>query len=260
MMKLFATMLAVLSLAGSAQAEQRKPAPQRIAPPIVHEITPALGAYTDEVLFGDVWKRTELAPRDRSIVTIAALIAGGYAAQMPGHFNRSLDSGVKPGEIAGIITHLAFYSGWPRAMSAVAVAKDIFAERGVTHDQLEQKSSTALPVDEASEAQRATAVEDQTGAVAPALARYTNSILFGDLWRRADLAPRDRSLVTISALIAGGQVEQLPFHLNKGMDNGLTQTQISEVITHLAFYAGWPRSMSAIPVAKAVFEARGLPK
>lgn len=179
---------------------------------------------------------------------------------MPGHFNRGLNNGVKPGEIAGIITHLAFYSGWPRAMSAVAVAKDVFAERGVTLDQLAQKSSTALPFDGASEALRAAAVEDQTGAVAPALARYTNGILFGDLWRRADLAPRDRSLVTISALIAGGQVEQLPFHLIKGMDNGLTQSQISEAITHLAFYAGWPRSMSAIPVAKSVFEARGLIK
>lgn len=256
-MKLFTAMLAVVSLAASAQAEQRKPAPQRVAPPIVHEITPALGAYTDEVLFGDVWRRPELAPRDRSIVTIAALIAGDHTAQMPGHFNRGLDNGVKPSEIAGIITHLAFYSGWPRAISAVAIAKNVFAERGIRPGELTPESSEALPVNETSEAHRAAAVEDQIGDIAPALVRYTNSVLFGDLWRRPDLAPRDRSLVTIAALIAGGQVEQLSFHMNRGMDNGLTQTQISEVITHLAFYAGWPRSMSAIPIAKSVFKARG---
>ena len=248
-------MLAVASLAATAQAEQRKPAPQRVAPQIVHEATPALAAYTDEVLFGDVWKRPELAPRDRSIVTIAALIAGGHTAQMTGHLNHGLDNGVKPSEIASIITHLAFYSGWPRAISAVDVAKDVFAERGVKPDQLAAETSERLPIDEASEAQRAATVKNQVGAVAPALARYTNSVLFGDLWRRADLTPRDRSLATIAALIAAGQAEQLPFHMNRGMDNGLTQTQLSEAITHLAFYAGWPRAMSAIPVAKSVFEA-----
>jgi 4-carboxymuconolactone decarboxylase len=70
------------------------------------------------------------------------------------------------------------------------------------------------------------------------------------------LSPRDRSLVTVAALIAGGQPEQLPFHLNRGMDNGLSQSELSEIITHLAFYAGWPRAMSAIPQAKSVFEAR----
>jgi 4-carboxymuconolactone decarboxylase len=151
-MKLFAATLAMLSLAAPAQAGERKAPAQRVAPAIVHEITPALGAYTDAVLFGDVWKRRELAPRDRSLVTIAALIAGGHTAQMTGHLNRGLDNGVKPSEIAAIITHLAFYSGWPRAMSAIPVAKDVFAQRGVKPDNLAAQSSDALPVDEASEA------------------------------------------------------------------------------------------------------------
>ncbi len=109
----------------------------------MHEITPALGAYTDEVLFGDVWRRPELAPRDRSIVTIAALIAGGHTTQMTGHLNRGLDNGVKPSEITGIITHLAFYSGWPRPISAVDVAKDVFAKRGIGPDQMAPQSSEA---------------------------------------------------------------------------------------------------------------------
>lgn len=77
-----------------------------------------------------------------------------------------------------------------------------------------------------------------------------------NLWLRPDLAPRDRSLVTVSALIASGQVAQIPYHLNRAMDNGLTQAQASEVITQLAFYVGWLNTFSALPVAKDVFEKR----
>ena len=92
--------------------------------------------------------------------------------------------------------------------------------------------------------------------VSPALERYTQRTLFGDLWLRPALTPRDRSLVTVSALIAAGQVAQIPYHLNRAMDHGLTQTQASEVLTHLAFYAGWPNVFSALPVVKTVFAAR----
>ena len=86
--------------------------------------------------------------------------------------------------------------------------------------------------------------------------QYTTDVLFRDLWLRPDLAPRDRSLVTVSALNASGQVAQIPCHLNRAMDNGLTQAQAAEVITHLAFYVGWPNAFSALPVAKEVFEKR----
>jgi 4-carboxymuconolactone decarboxylase len=251
-MKLFATTLALCSLAAGADAQQRNP---RVAPPDMQAITPPLAAYTDDVLFGDVWKRTELVPRDRSLVTVAALIAGGHTQQMTGHFNRALDNEVKPAEISAVITHLAFYCGWPRAVSAVGVAKDVFAKRGIATDGLAPPPSGLLAVDPASDAPRAAAVEAQMGGTAPALARYTNSVLFDDLWRRPDLAPRDRSLATIAALIAAGQDDQLAFHIDRGMNNGLTRTDVSEVITHLAFYAGWPRAVSAVPVAKKVFEA-----
>jgi 4-carboxymuconolactone decarboxylase len=91
---------------------------------------------------------------------------------------------------------------------------------------------------------------------APGVVQYTRDVLFHDLWLRTALAPRERSLVTVSALIASGHVAQIPYHLNRAMDNGLTQAQASEVLTHLAFYAGWPNVFSAIPVAKEVFEKR----
>jgi 4-carboxymuconolactone decarboxylase len=175
---------------------------------------------------------------------------------MPYHFSLVLDNGVKPREISEIITHLAFYSGWANAISAVAAAKDVFAQRGIGADQLAQASPPPLPLDEAAEAQRAARVEQQVGSVVPGIVQYTTDVLFRDLWLRPNLAPRDRSLVTVSALIAAGQFAQIPYHLNRAMDNGLTQAQASEVITHLAFYAGWPNAMSAVPVAKDVFEKR----
>jgi 4-carboxymuconolactone decarboxylase len=155
-----------------------------------------------------------------------------------------------------LITHLAFYSGWANAMSAVAIAKDVFGKRGIGSDQLPSASPPLLAIDEAAETQRAVRVQEQFGAVAPGIVQYTTDVLFHDLWLRPGLAPRDRSLVTVSALIASGQVAQIPYHLNRAMDNGLTQAQGAEVITHLAFYAGWPNAFSALPVAKEVFEKR----
>src|SRR3989440_12056258 len=113
----------------------------------------------------ELWKRAGLTPRDRSIVTIAALIARNQAIEMPHYFNLALDNGVKPREISQIITHLAFYSGWANAMSAVAVAKDVFAERKIGTDQLPPVSPALLPLDKDAEAKRATVVEQQFGNV-----------------------------------------------------------------------------------------------
>jgi 4-carboxymuconolactone decarboxylase len=222
----------------------------------VQKVSPALERYLQATLSGDLWKRPDLSPRDRSIVTLAALIARDQTIELPSYLDQALDHGVTAGEISEIITHLAFYAGWANAMAAVAVAKASFARRGIKADQLPAASPRLLPLDQAAEEQRATRVQRDVGPVAPGLVRYTGDLLFRDLWLRPDLAPRDRSLVTVSALIAAGQVAQIPFHLNRAMDNGLTQAQASEVLTHLAFYAGWPNAMSAVPVVKGVFDGR----
>src|SRR5439155_320251 len=142
--------------------------------------------------------------------------------------------------------------GWANGMSAVASAKDIFAARKIGSDQLPPASPQLLPLDEAAEAQRASRVGEQFGKVAPGVVQYTTDVLFRDLWLRPDLAPRDRSLVTVSALIASGQLAQIPYHLNRATDNGLTQAQATEARTHMAIYTGWPNVFSAMPVAKEV--------
>ena len=105
-----------------------------------------------------------------------------------------------------------------------------------------------------SEPKEPSRAQQLVGDFAPKLAQLTDDVLFGDVWERAELSPRDRSLVTVAALIANGNTEQLPGHLNRAKDNGLSEAELAEVIIHLAFYAGWPRAMSAVRVARDVFK------
>jgi len=255
-MKLQGSLLATLfGVCGSAAMAQGS-VPDTPAAREARETAPQLYAYTQDVLFGDLWKRPELSPRDRSIVTLSVLVANGQSAQMTSHINLALTNGVKPGEITALITHLAFYTGWPNAMSAVGVAKTVFASRGIDAKDLAIPKRELLPVNVAAEKARAARVATEVAPTAPALARYTDEVLFEDLWRQPDLTPRDRSLVTVSALMARGQTEQLGSHLSRARDNGLTKVQAAEAATHIAFYAGWPRAMSALPAIRVAFEDR----
>lgn len=205
---------------------------------------------------GGLWRRPDLAPRDRSLVTLAALIARGQTAEMHAYLDLALDHGVTPGEISETITHLAFYAGWGNAMAAIPIAREVFAARGIGPDQIPPASPALLPLDQAAEAERVARVDRMVGAALPGLVQFTTDVLFRDLWLRPGLAPRDRSLVTVSALIAAGQVAQLSSHLNRAMDNGFTRAEAEEVVAHLAFYAGWPNAFSTIPVLREVFSSR----
>ncbi len=91
------------------------------------------------------------------------------------------------------------------------------------------------------------------GDIAPHLAEITDKILFGDVWANDKLSPRDRSLVTITSLISLYRINEMPFHLKRALENGVTKDEIIETITHLAFYAGWPPAMSALQIARSVF-------
>jgi 4-carboxymuconolactone decarboxylase len=249
----FAITVAALLLASSLSAVAE---PANASSADIRAVAPALQQYEQRALFGSLWKRPELSMRDRSIVTLAALITRQQAAELPRYLELALDNRVTPAEISEVITHLAFYAGWGNAAAAVTVTKDVFARRGIGVDQLPAANVELLPLNQAAETERVARVGEQAGAVVPGLVQYTTEVLFRNLWLRPGLAPRDRSLVTVSALIASGQVAQIPFHLNRAMDNGLTRVEAAETVTQLAFYAGWPNAFSAIPVVKSVFEAR----
>jgi 4-carboxymuconolactone decarboxylase len=109
---------------------------------------------------------------------------------------------------------------------------------------------------DATPAIRSTPGNKEKHMASSALDHYTQDLVLGQVWQRPGLSPRDRSIVTVSSLVAGGQVAQVTYHLNRAMDNGLTEAQASEALTQLAFYAGWPNVFSAMPVFKEVFAKR----
>lgn len=265
MKALIAAAAMTLILGVPVQAEEKKG--EKMAQPLsptalsvedIQSVSPALVRFGSEVLEEDLWQRNELSRRDRSIVTVAMLIARHQPDELKHYVAVALNNQVTPAEISEIITHLAFYSGWPNAMSAIAVTKEIFVARGVSREQLASVSPELLPLNQEAESQRSTTVEQNFGAISPGLVKFTTSPLFLDLWQRPGLKPRDRSLVTVSALIAAGQSAQIGYHLNRAMDNGLSAQEAGEIVAHAAFYAGWPNAFSAVAVVGEVLRARGL--
>lgn len=223
--------------------------------PMLKTVSPKL-AQTKEFMRNELWQRTELSLKQRSLVTVAAMIARDQSTGLSQQIEFALDNGVTPKELSEVITHLAFYCGWGNAMTAVNATAPIYKKRAIKALDIEPEKLQLLPLNKASEAQRATFVSTTYGEVSPGVVQYTTDKLFKDLWLRTNLAPIDRSLITVAALVASGQSEQVPFHLNKAMDSGLTQTQASEILTQLAFYSGWPKAFSAMPVFKNVFASR----
>ena len=210
---------------------------------------PYLGELRNTVLYGDVWERPELSPRDRSLITVSATLALYETDQLRSHLGRALDNGVTPEEISEVITHLAFYSGWPKAVNASRIAAEVFVARGLP---LPEVGPTA-PSREGS-------VEAAGGAYlgAPYLGLLRNSVLYGDVWERPGLSPRDRSLITLASSQALEQASEFRGHIGRGLNNGLTPIEISELITHVAFYTGWPGAVMASRTVIEVFEERGV--
>jgi len=106
-------------------------------------------------------------------------------------------------------------------------------------------------------ANETTAAREAFGDLAPALADYTDQVLFGDVWQRPGLSPRDRSLITVASLVALYRTNELPFHFRKARENGVTADELIELITHLAFYSGWPTANTALTIARSVIKDSG---
>lgn len=248
MKKLFPAALTLLLVSTSALAQSEEAALNRAAP--------ALAAYNKNTVDGELWKRSGLSPRDRSIVAVAALIASGKTELQPKEFARALDNNVTPAELSGIITHLAFYGGWSNGVAAAKAAAGLYEQRGIPAESLPGPDVKLLPLNQDVESERDKRVQQIYGKTSQGVVDFTRDPMFLNLWQRPDLKPRDRSLITVSSLVANGQVEQVPYHLNRAMDNGLTQAEASEALTQLAFYANWPNVYSAMPVFQKVFDSR----
>lgn len=141
-----------------------------------------------------------------------------------------------------------------QAMSHIAVQEYLDGRTVQWAEQVSATQYAALPVTIADSQPRPTAGRDMFGDIAPKLAQLTDDVLFGDVWARPGLSPRDRSIATVSALIAMNRPDQLRSHMARARTNGVTEGELIETITHLAFYAGWPSAVTAIGVAREVFK------
>jgi 4-carboxymuconolactone decarboxylase len=137
-----------------------------------------------------------------------------------------------------------------KSMTAWLASASLSVFAVVAHVPAHAQTATAPAAAQPTPAQR------MFGDINPKLADLTDNVLFGDVWARPGLSPRDRSLVTVSALIAMNRPDQLRSHLARARDNGLTEAELIEAITHLAFYAGWPSAVTASLVAKDVFQKK----
>jgi 4-carboxymuconolactone decarboxylase len=221
----------------------------------LESVSPALAEYDAEHVQA-LWEDESLSGRDRGLVTIAVLVAGGSTQDLGHYIDRALDDGLTPAEISEAVTHLAFYAGWPQAMEAVPVLAEVYKERGIDQSQLPEADPELLAQDEAAEAARAQDVQEQHGTVSQGVVDSTDEVVFDDLWLRPGLEPRDRSLVTVVALITTAQSAQVTFHLNRAMDNGLTDTEVDAVLDHIIFFTGWPRVYTALPIVRDVLDSR----
>lgn len=168
---------------------------------------------------------------------------------------------IRPGDVVSIPPKVRHWHGATdnRSMTHIALLEHLDGNRvewmeKVTDAQFGAPLRAQEPASSAK--QEPTRAQQLIGDFSPKLVELTDDVLFADVWARPQLSPRDRSLVTVAALIATGHRDQLRSHLLRARENGVTQTELVETITHLAFYAGWPSAMTAITVAKEVFEKK----
>lgn len=221
----------------------------------VEAVAPALAQYDAEQVQA-MWEDESLSPRDRSLATIAVLISSGQTTDLGFHVDRGLDDGLTPAEISETVTHLGFYSGWQNAMGAIDPIADVFEERGIDESELPETDPELLDQDEAAESAREADVQEQHGNTSQGMVDDTDQVIFDDLWLRPDLEPRDRSMITVVALVSTAQSDQIPYHLGRAMDNGLTAQEVDPLLNHLAYYTGWPKVFTALPIVTETLESR----
>ena len=221
-----------------------------LPPPDLYAGSPYLRELRNSVVYGEIWERPQLSKRDRSLITIAVLQAQARE-ELAIHIPRGLDNGLTPEEVSEIILHVTFYSGWPTGVQASLIAAETFEERSLLLSTLPRSRSGRM-------ASTPSSLSDAYAAV-PRLGELRNSLLYGDVWERPLLSKRDRSLITIAINQALYATNELRVHINRALDeNGVTPQEISEVILHVTFYAGWPAAVNAGRLATAAFTERNV--
>ena len=242
-LRLLAALAAPL-LCATAFAQQPPP------PPGAYDAAPYLGQIRNTYVYGDIWERPGLSVRDRSMITVAVNQATYATNELRLHMGRALDNGITQAELSEIIAHTLWYSGFPTGVNAARVAAQVFEERGLP----------AIPPGASSRQALVNPDLEFPGAYpqTPYLRDLLNQVLYAETWTREELSPRDRSMITVAVGTALYASSEVRYHIGRALDNGVTQEEISEIITHITFYSGFPTGVNASRVAAEVFEARGL--
>ena len=227
-----------------------------LSPDDIRSVSPTLASMTGDVIENTLWKRPGLSVLDRCVITVAALTARAQTIGMAHYFNKAMDNGVTAKEMSEIVLHLAFYAGWSNAFNAVALLKDIFAERGIDQSQLPEISPDLLAIESALPDNDffMSLIDGNIRPLAPAMADFSIDLLYHTVWLRPDLSVRDRNLASLTALIALGLRDFLGVYMARGIAQGITREEMGEVITHIAFYAGWPIVVPAISSIQQAYE------
>ncbi len=202
-------------------------------PPGAYDAAPYLGQIRNDYVYGDIWERPGLSLRDRSMITVAVTQALNAASELRLHMGRALDNGLTEVEITEIIAQVQWYFSLPAEVDGAAIAAEVFAQRGLPESPAGAASSLSV---------------ERPAAAGPAPFPQSPA-----------LSPRDRSLITVAlstALYASGT---LRVEVERALDNGVTQGELAEAITHVTFYSGFPTGVNAARVTADVLAARGLP-
>jgi len=228
------------------------------------ELAPDLYRIIDEALFGSIWQRPGLKTEHREMSTLTVLTVLQKENQLRRHTGNALNLGLSPPQIIEVFIHAAFYSGIPTALNTLAIAKEVFAERGIDFTPQRVFDTTETPDDlyERGAARRRELMgEPSASALGPVTQaerdfnRLTTEYYWGSVWTRPGLDLESRSICTLSALTALGREGPLRSHIRGALNIGLTQEQILEVFIHTTFYCGLPFTRAAIDLANEIFRA-----
>ncbi len=227
----------------------------------------ALGSFAVDYVMGDLWSRTQLTPRDRSLVVIAVLASMGSVDELAAHVEIGLNHGLSREEIDEIVLQVAAYAGYPMAMAASRVVDRTFCgidgidrqpPRGPADAKNdEQRRADATDVLRTLTGGRAAAEPDQ------ALANIVETLgdvgklafdwAFGEVWARPQLARRDRSLIVVAILTWLGKDHELAFHIPAALNHGLSRDEVCEIMVQMCVYGGFPRAVEGMRAAHAAF-------
>lgn len=233
------------------------------------DVSPDLGTYIIEYAFGDVYSRTGLDLKSKEIAVVAALTAMGNAQpQLKVHINGALNTGTSINELKEVILQMSGYSGFPSSINAMNILKDVLAERkkqGI-HDEIGKTSSKINHVDRLKlgedelsqlDSQQVDRLKTAYAEFSPELLKFILEYGYADIYARDNLSKQYRQIATIAALTALGTAQpQLKFHIHAGLNIGLSETEIKEIMLLMSVYSGFPSAINGTNVLKQVLAER----